>query len=136
MSEQRICEIEDAIISKDQAEAFPKTKEVENNLEQGSEDFEEIDILKESRLQPSIDEPPELELKTLLTHLEYAFLMDESKLPMIVASNLSTNQKDKLVNMLKRHKSAISWKILDIKGINPSFCTHKILMDDNYKSVI
>jgi len=98
--------------------------------------FEEIDRLKESRLRPPIEEPPELELKTLLEHLEYAFLAKNSKLPMIIASNLSTDQKEKLVSMLKKHKSALAWKISDIKGINPSFCTHKILMEDNFKSVI
>jgi len=40
------------------------------------------------------------------------------------------------VSMLKSHKSALAWKISDIKGINPSFCIHKILMEDNFKSVI
>ncbi|GJW86388.1 reverse transcriptase domain-containing protein, partial [Tanacetum coccineum] len=28
---------------------------------------------------------------------------------------------------------AIAWKLSDIKGINPEFCTHKILMEDDYK---
>ncbi|GJW72076.1 reverse transcriptase domain-containing protein [Tanacetum coccineum] len=34
-------------------------------------------------------------------------------------------------NVLKSHKRAIAWKITDIKGIDPRFCTHKILMEDN-----
>lgn len=38
--------------------------------------------------------------------------------------------------MLKRHKRVVAWKIADIKGINPFFYTHKILMENSYKSVI
>ncbi|GJT86555.1 reverse transcriptase domain-containing protein [Tanacetum coccineum] len=34
------------------------------------------------------------------------------------------------------HKRAIAWKISDIKGINPQFCTHKILMEENAKPVV
>ena len=29
-----------------------------------------------------------------------------------------------------------AWKLVDIKGINPSFCTHKILMEEEYKPVV
>ena len=35
--------------------------------------------------------------------------------------------------MLRKHKHAIAWKLMDIKGINPSFCMHKILMEDDFK---
>ncbi|GKF66620.1 hypothetical protein Tco_0193137, partial [Tanacetum coccineum] len=30
-------------------------------------------------------------------------------------------------------KGAIAWSIADIKGIDSSFCTHKILMEDKFK---
>ncbi|GJX94748.1 hypothetical protein Tco_0349334 [Tanacetum coccineum] len=33
-------------------------------------------------------------------------------------------------------KGEIAWKMSDIKGISPSYCTHKILMEDDYKPVI
>ena len=87
----------------------------------------------DGRLKPSIEEPPDLELKTLPEQLEYAFLEEGSKLPVIIASNLSQEKKSKLLEVLKRHKKAIAWKIADIKGISPAFCTHKILMEDNHK---
>nr|GFC33777.1 reverse transcriptase domain-containing protein [Tanacetum cinerariifolium] len=35
--------------------------------------------------------------------------------------------------VLKYHKRAIAWKMSDIQGINPEFCTHKILMEEDYK---
>nr|GEV15246.1 reverse transcriptase domain-containing protein [Tanacetum cinerariifolium] len=41
-----------------------------------------------------------------------------------------------LLQVLEKRKGAISWKMSDIKGISPSFCTHKILMEDDFKPVI
>ncbi|GJW19305.1 reverse transcriptase domain-containing protein [Tanacetum coccineum] len=38
--------------------------------------------------------------------------------------------------VLTQHKAALAWKVVDIKGISPSFCTHKILMEDNFKPVV
>ncbi|GJZ31263.1 hypothetical protein Tco_0576310 [Tanacetum coccineum] len=86
--------------------------------------------------KPSIEEPPELELKDLLSHLEYAFLEETNKLPVIIAKDLKDNEKDRLLKDLKSHKRAIAWKISDIKGINPQFCTHKILMEDDSKPTV
>nr|GFB79723.1 reverse transcriptase domain-containing protein [Tanacetum cinerariifolium] len=80
----------------------------------------------------SIDEPPEVELKDLPPHLEYAFLEGDDKLPVIIAKDLSAEEKSALIIVLKSHKQAIAWKLSDIKGINPEFCTHKILMEDDF----
>ncbi|GKB22628.1 reverse transcriptase domain-containing protein [Tanacetum coccineum] len=38
--------------------------------------------------------------------------------------------------VLEKCKGAIAWKMSDIKGISPSFCTHKILMEESFKPVI
>ncbi|GJW74358.1 reverse transcriptase domain-containing protein [Tanacetum coccineum] len=89
---------------------------------------EELKIIKSS-----IDDPPELELKDLPSHLEYAFLEGTDKLPVIIAKNLKEDEKVRLLKVLKSHKRAIAWKIFDIKGIDPQFCTHKILMEDDSK---
>ncbi|GJX44788.1 hypothetical protein Tco_0261464 [Tanacetum coccineum] len=84
----------------------------------------------------SIEEPPELELKDLPSHLEYAFLEGTLKLPVIIAKDLKKEEKDQLINVLKSHKQAIAWKISDIRGIDPNFCTHKILMEDDFKPAV
>ncbi|GKF13021.1 reverse transcriptase domain-containing protein, partial [Tanacetum coccineum] len=84
----------------------------------------------------SIDEPPEVELKDLPPHLEYAFLEGDNKLPVIIAKDLSVEEKADLIKVLKSRKRAIAWKLSDIKGINPEFCTHKILMEDDYKPAV
>ncbi|GJV94694.1 reverse transcriptase domain-containing protein [Tanacetum coccineum] len=93
--------------------------------------FEEL-----KTIEPSNDELPELELKDLPPHLEYAFLEGTDKLPIIIAKDLKDEDKTALLKVLRSHKRAIAWKILDIKGIDPKFCTHKILMEDNVKPTV
>ncbi|GJV54441.1 reverse transcriptase domain-containing protein [Tanacetum coccineum] len=93
----------------------------------------EIKTVELKKEKSSIDEPLELELKDLPSHLEYAFLEGTDKLPVIIAKNLDEDEKDQLLTVLKSHKRAIAWKISDIKGIDPQFCTHKILMEDDFK---
>nr|GEY82029.1 reverse transcriptase domain-containing protein [Tanacetum cinerariifolium] len=88
------------------------------------------------KVKPSIEEPPKLKLKELPSHLEYAYLEGVDKLPVIIAKDLKVDEKEVLLKVLKSHKRAIAWKITDIKGINPRFCTHKILMEEDYKPVV
>ncbi|GJT71524.1 hypothetical protein Tco_1030810 [Tanacetum coccineum] len=72
-------------------------------------------------------------MKELPSHLEYAFLDGRPEFPVIISSLLSKQEKTLLLQVLTKHKTALAWKVADIKGISSSFCTHKILMDDNYK---
>nr|GEZ07181.1 reverse transcriptase domain-containing protein [Tanacetum cinerariifolium] len=78
------------------------------------------------------DEPPEVELKKLPPHLEYAFLGENNKWPVIISKDLSVNKKSALIEVLKSRKKAIAWKLTDIRGIDPEFCSHKILLEDDY----
>ncbi|GJV84899.1 reverse transcriptase domain-containing protein [Tanacetum coccineum] len=87
-------------------------------------------------VKSSVNEPPELELKDLPSHLEYAFLEGTSKLPVIIAKNLKDEENECLIKVLKSHKQALAWKLSDIKGIDPQFCTHKILMEDDFKPTV
>ncbi|GJV43921.1 reverse transcriptase domain-containing protein, partial [Tanacetum coccineum] len=96
----------------------------------------ELKVCEAKTDKSSIDEPPEVELKDLPPHLEYAFLEGDNKLPIIIAKDLSVEEKAALIKVLKSHKRAIAWKLSDIKGINPEFCTHKILMEEDYKPAI
>ncbi|GJV14316.1 reverse transcriptase domain-containing protein [Tanacetum coccineum] len=93
--------------------------------------FEEIKTIKSS-----IDDPSELELKDLQSHLEYAFLEGTGKLPVIISKELKDEEKAALLKVLKSYKRTIAWKISDIKGIDPRFCTHKILMEDDFKLAV
>ncbi|GKF43385.1 hypothetical protein Tco_0129937 [Tanacetum coccineum] len=92
------------------------------------------EVRKEHKtIEPSIDEPPEVELKELPPHLEYAFLEGDDKLPVIIAKDLKDEEKAALLKVLKSHKRAIAWKLSYIKGVSPEFCTHNILMEEDYE---
>nr|GEX65716.1 DNA-directed DNA polymerase [Tanacetum cinerariifolium] len=96
----------------------------------------DLKLVEESKEKSSVEEPPKLELKELPSHLEYAFLEDSNKLPVIIAKNLKVDEREAILNVFKSHKRAISCKISDIKDIDPRFCTHKILMEDDYKPAV
>nr|GFC55560.1 reverse transcriptase domain-containing protein [Tanacetum cinerariifolium] len=72
--------------------------------------MKELKVCEAKTIKSSVDEPPEVELKDLPYHLEYAFLAGDTKFPSLLLKNL--------------------------KGINPEFCTHKILMEEDYKPAV
>nr|GEX95222.1 reverse transcriptase domain-containing protein [Tanacetum cinerariifolium]GEX95597.1 reverse transcriptase domain-containing protein [Tanacetum cinerariifolium] len=96
----------------------------------------ELKICKAKTNKSSVDEPLVVELKALPPHIEYEFLEGDDKLPVIIAKDLSVEEKNALITVLKSHKRAIAWKLSDIKGINPEFCTHKILMEEDFTPAV
>nr|GFC34088.1 reverse transcriptase domain-containing protein [Tanacetum cinerariifolium] len=96
----------------------------------------ELKVCEAKTIKSSVDEHPEVELKDLPPHLEYAFLEADNKFPVIIAKELGDEEKFALIKVLKSHKRAIAWKLSDIQGINPEFCTHKILMEEYYKPAV
>nr|GEZ64051.1 reverse transcriptase domain-containing protein [Tanacetum cinerariifolium] len=96
----------------------------------------ELKVCEAKTVKTSVDEPPEVELKDLPPHLEYAFLEGDNKLPVIIAKELGDEEKSALIKVLKSHKRAIAWKLSDIEGINSEFCTHKILMEEDYRPAV
>nr|GEX78365.1 retrovirus-related Pol polyprotein [Tanacetum cinerariifolium] len=96
----------------------------------------ELKVCEAKTVKSSVDEPPEIELKDLPPHLEYAFLEGDNKLHVIIAKELGDEEKSALIKDLKSQKRAIAWKLSDILGINPKFCTHKILMEEDYKPAV
>ncbi|GKA13270.1 reverse transcriptase domain-containing protein [Tanacetum coccineum] len=86
--------------------------------------FEKITFNTDYKIKTSLKEPPtDLELKPLPDNLEFVFLEEPSFLPVIISSQLSEENKNKLVSVLKKHKQAFAWKTTDIPGICPSFKT-------------
>nr|GEV90461.1 hypothetical protein [Tanacetum cinerariifolium] len=96
----------------------------------------ELKICEAKSDKSSIDEPLEVELKDLHPHLEYAFLEGDDKFPVIITKDLSVKEKTALITVLKSHKRAISWKLSGINGIDPEFCTHKILMEEDFEPAV
>nr|GEX94849.1 reverse transcriptase domain-containing protein [Tanacetum cinerariifolium] len=97
---------------------------------------QELKVIEPTNEKSSIDEPPVVELKDLPPHLEYLFLEGDDKLPVIISKDLKDEEKTALIKVLKSHKQALAWQLSDIKGINPEFCTHKILMADDFKPAV
>ncbi|GJT42798.1 reverse transcriptase domain-containing protein [Tanacetum coccineum] len=75
----------------------------------------EMKMCEAKTVESSNDEPPEVELKDLPPHLEYVFLEGDNKLPIIIAKDLSVEEKATLIKVLKSHKQALAWKLSDIK---------------------
>ncbi|GJT03342.1 hypothetical protein Tco_0824511 [Tanacetum coccineum] len=113
-----------------------KTADLSRKLEVNYVKFQFRGGLLVIKAKSSIEDPPKLELKDLSSHLEYAYLEENDKLPVIIAKGLKDDEKEALLKVLRSHKRAIAWKITDIKGIDPRFCTHKILMEDDYKPTV
>ncbi|GJS48295.1 hypothetical protein Tco_0598416 [Tanacetum coccineum] len=76
----------------------------------------ELKLCEAKTVESSVNEPPEVELKELPPHLEYAFLEGDDKLPVIIAKDLKDEEKAALLKVLKSHKRAIAWKLSEHNG--------------------
>ncbi|GJY87228.1 reverse transcriptase domain-containing protein [Tanacetum coccineum] len=66
--------------------------------------FKKIILNTDYKIKTSLKEPPtDLELKPLPDNLEYVFLEEPSFLPVIISSQLSEENKNKLISVIKRH---------------------------------
>ena len=75
-------------------------------------------------------------LKELPNHLKCEFLEPEKRKPVIISAALTEAEEQKLLEIMRKYKEAIAWSIEDLKGISPSICMHKILLNDNAKTSI
>nr|GEW44996.1 reverse transcriptase domain-containing protein [Tanacetum cinerariifolium] len=92
-------------------------------------------ILLETFLNDDLSLPPPNQRNHLIEVRKELKICDD-KLPIIIAKDLSVEEKTALITVLKSHKRAIAWKLSDIKGINPEFCTHKILMEEDFEPTV
>jgi hypothetical protein len=56
--------------------------------------------------------------------------------PVIVSDELSPEENEKLLILLKKHRKVIGYSINDLKGLSPAFCTHRVPMEDQCKPVV
>ena len=68
--------------------------------------------------------------------MKYAFLEPEKAKPIIIPPTLIELEEHKPLEILRKYKEGIAWSIEDLKGISPSICMHKILLEDNAKTSI
>ena len=66
--------------------------------------------------------------------MKYVFLGDETAQPVIIAIDLTVENEQKLIKILRKYKEVIAWLVEDLKGISPLICVHKILLEENAKT--
>ncbi|GJV96142.1 reverse transcriptase domain-containing protein [Tanacetum coccineum] len=82
----------------------------------------ELKVCEAKTDKSSIDEPPKVELKDLPPHLEYDFLEGDDKLPVVIAKDLSMDEKAALIKILMeddykpavQHQRRVNPKIHDV----------------------
>ena len=74
-----------------------------------------------------------LVLNELPSHLKYAYLELPRSKPVIISARLCYAEEQKLLEILKKYQESIAWSIDELKGISPSICMHKILLEENEK---
>nr|GFA18561.1 hypothetical protein [Tanacetum cinerariifolium] len=95
----------EAILNSEPLPPFPKHEQYMPSYKK------ELKVCKAKTVKSFVDEPPEVELKDLPPHLEYAFLEGDNKLPVIITKELGDEEKSALIKVLKSHKRAIVWKL-------------------------
>ena len=74
-----------------------------------------------------------LVLKELPSHLKYAYLELPRSKPVIISARLCYAEEQKLLEILKKYQESTAWSIDELKGISPSICMHKILLEEKAK---
>jgi len=82
-----------------------------------------------TKMPPSPISPPKLELKPLLENLKHAYLGDDETLPVMISNALTYEQEDRLIRVLREHSEALGSTLVDLKGISPTICSHKIALE-------
>ena len=108
-------------------------KETVSSINENSQDKESS---QEQQTHEEETNAEGLTLKELPSHLKYEFLEPEKRKPIIISAALIEAEEQKLLVILRKYKEAIAWSIEDLKGISPSICMHKILLEDNAKTSI
>src|SRR4051812_21456321 len=81
-------------------------------------------------------EDPVFDLKPLPDTLKYAYLDEKKVYPIIINSNLSGFEEERLLETLRRHRGAIGYTLDDLKGISPSICQHTINLEPDAKPFV
>ncbi|GJV19639.1 hypothetical protein Tco_1368659 [Tanacetum coccineum] len=90
-----------------------------------------------THMKPQVLKIPEVETKKSYLRISSINLFKKIyKLPGHNSKDLSQDEKTSLINVLKNRKQAIAWKLSDIRSIDLEFCSHKILLEDDYEPLV
>ncbi|KAI5391416.1 hypothetical protein KIW84_076284 [Lathyrus oleraceus] len=99
------------------------------------EDLQPWEVEEENLKKEVIDQKAPIELKELPSTLKYVFLDETEAKPVIISNLLTKEEEARLIIVLKTNQEAMGWTLSDLKGISPSYCMHKILMEEDFKPV-
>ncbi|KAJ9691430.1 hypothetical protein PVL29_013569 [Vitis rotundifolia] len=117
-------------------EGLPEPSDLLATLPHWRKIEEILPLFNEEETQKAVkEEAPKLILKPLTMEMKYAYLEENQKCPVVISSSLTTNQKEFLLEVLRKCKKTIGWQITDLKGIDPLVCTHHIYMEEEAKPV-
>jgi hypothetical protein len=85
---------------------------------------------------PPPKEDPSFEIKPLPDDLKYAYLDEKNIYPIIISANLSVEEKERLLDVLRAHRPAIGYSLDVLKGISTALCMHKINLEEDAKPVV
>jgi hypothetical protein len=112
---------------------FGEDLDMDKLMEQADALLETTLLENKEKKETVVPDSQKKELKPLPDNLKYKFLGPAESLPVIIASDLTDAQEEKLIEVLREHKEAIGWTIEDIKGISPSLVMHKIHLEEDSK---
>ena len=92
-------------------------------------------LTKEDKEKEGTDEPQNFDLKPLPVELKYAYLEENNQCPVVISSLLNASQESSLLEVLRKNKQAIGWKISNLKGISPLVYTHHIYLEEEARLV-
>ncbi|XP_072064401.1 uncharacterized protein [Arachis hypogaea] len=117
------CDLIDNIVAKVHYAKLEEKHMIEGNSEDPSE---EVQVTSQEQ---------KLELKPLPPHLNYSYLDEAHKFPVIIARGLNSQQEEKLLCVLRKDKRAIGWSLADLVGISPQVCEHRIFLEEEARPV-
>ena len=128
--EKALINVVDCLTSEEEKDlrACLEDLDCEENIPAGGTSFEELK-------SGSPSEKTKVELKILPNNLKYVFLEQNETKPVVISTELTTEEENMLVEVLKRHREAIGWHISDLKGISTAYCMRKIMMEEDYRPI-
>ncbi|KAA3461319.1 Transposon Ty3-I Gag-Pol polyprotein [Gossypium australe] len=102
-------------------------------------EFETIVLTKEciafiqKKLPPKMKDPGSF---TIPCNIGESYYGNSSIFPVIISAELLERRKERLFEVLKKFKKVIGWTIVNTQGISPSFCMHRIILEEGKKARI
>ncbi|CAA7405487.1 unnamed protein product [Spirodela intermedia] len=97
--------------------------------------LEELEEIENINLEEKKEEDHlNLELKPLPSSLKYMFLEENNSFPVIIAADLSNEQEEELLDVLRKNKKAMGWKMDDLRGIDMRVCMHSIYLEEGART--